>query len=135
MQIKSLAVSATAFLHLKGPGGAFLYEADEPVGIDLFGPGSPEFSRIEERQSARAIQRMQDNDGKITPVPIAQRRQEEAQDLAALTAGFRHIEVDTLAGAALYEAVYSDPSLGWIKTQAARFVGDWGKFSNRSPTS
>ena len=129
MKIKSLAVAATAFLHLKGPDGTFLYEDKEPVGIDLYGPGSPVFAQIEERQSARAIQRRKDNDGQISLAPIAQRRAEEVQDLVSLTASFRNIEVDDLTGAALHEAVYSDPSLGWIKAQAAKFVGDWGKFS------
>jgi hypothetical protein len=135
MKIKILAVAATAFLHLKGPDGSFLYENGEPVGIDLFGPGSQEFAQVEERQSARALQRMQDNDGKVALAPIAQRRAEEAEDLAALTARFHHIEVDDLAGSALHHAVYADPTLGWIKAQAGKFVGDWGKFSAGSTTS
>ena len=62
MKIASLAVAATAFLHLKGPDGAFLYDGKEKVGIDLYGPGSPEFAQVEERQSARALKRMQDTD-------------------------------------------------------------------------
>jgi hypothetical protein len=141
MKIATLAVAATAFLHLKGPDGTFLYETDKtPVGIDLFGPGSPEFARIEERQSARTIKRMQDNDNKLAHVPVEQRRTESAEDLADLTAGFRNIDHDgadatPLAGRALHVAVYSDPALGWIKEQVVKFVGDWGKFTPASPTS
>lgn len=135
MKIKTLAVAATAFLHLKGPDGTFLYDDGKPVGIDLFGPGSPQFAQIEERQTARTIQRMQDNDGKVALAPIAERRAREAEDLSALTSGFRHIEHDDLAGSALFTAVYSDPELGWIKAQVLKFVGDWGKFLPVSTTA
>ena len=140
MKIATLAVAATAFLHLKGPDGNFLYDGDEKVGIDLFGPGSPEFAKIEERQSGRAVKRMQENDGKISVAPSDQRRAEAAEDLAALTAGFHHIEYDgpdkkPLAGIALYTAVYSDATLGWIREQALKAVGDWGRFIKGSATS
>jgi hypothetical protein len=134
MKIAILAVAATAFLHLKGPDGQLLYDNGQKVGIDLFGPGSDEYSRIEERQSNRAIKRMQDNDNKVSLPAADVRRTEAAEDLTALTAAFHHIEHEDangqpLAGAALYTAVYSDPSLGWIKEQATKFVGDWGKFT------
>ncbi|WP_294353317.1 hypothetical protein [uncultured Sphingomonas sp.] len=140
MKIKTLAVSATAFLHLKGPDGTHLYDGKTPVGIDLFGPGSPEYARIEERQSARTIKRMQDNDNKLAHVPIEQRRVESSEDLADLTKDFRNIEHDgedgqPLTGRALHIGVYADPALGWIKEQVIKFVGDWGKFTPGSQTS
>lgn len=140
MKIAALAVASTAFLHLKGPDGAFLYEKGEPVGIDLFGPGSAEAAQLEGVQSARVIKRMQDNDNKVSNVPVEQRRAETAADLTALTAGFRHIEYDgpngePLHGAALFTATYADPKLGWINTQAIKFVADWGKFTPGSATS
>jgi len=141
MKIKTLAVAATAFLHLKGPDGSFLYEDDKAaVGIDLYSPGSPEYARIEERQSARTIRRMQDNDNKVAHVPVEQRRTESSEDLADLTAAFRNIEHDgsdgqPLSGRGLYVAVYSDPALGWIKEQVVKFLGDWGKFTGGSATS
>lgn len=136
MKIAMLAVVSTAFLHLKGPDGTYLYEGTEPVGIDVFGPGSPEFAKVEERQSSRAAKRYEDNDRKISLSlgSIEERRTESAQDLVALTAGFRHIEHESadgkpLAGAELYLAVYADPALGWIKGQVTKFVDDWGKFA------
>lgn len=141
MKIATLAVAATAFLHLKAPDGTtFLYDDGKPVGIDLYGPGSDEAAKIESAQSARAIKRMQDNDNKISLPPVETQRAEAADDLAALTAGFHHIEHDgpdgqPLAGRPLYHAVYSDPALGWIKAQVIKFVGDWGKFTPVSPTS
>jgi len=141
MKIKTLAVAATAFLHLKGPDGTHLYDDDgKPVGIDLYGPGSPQFGQTEERQSARTIKRMQENDNRISLVPIEQRRAESSEDLADLTAGFRNIEHEdasgtALAGRPLFLAVYSDPTLGWIKEQVLKFVGDWSRFTAGSTTS
>ena len=133
MKIAMLAVAATGFLHLKGPDGVHLYEKGEPVGIDLFGPGSRESAQVEERSSARAVKRMTDNDNKMTLAPIDDRRREAAEDLVTLTAGFRHIEYDgpdgqPLVGAELFLAVYSDPKMGWINVQADKFQRDWGKF-------
>lgn len=137
MKIALLAVANTAFLHLKGPDDVYLYEGEEPVGIDLFGPGSPEYARIEERQGGRVVKRMSDNDNRLSHVPIETQRAERAEDLASLTAGFRHIEHDDengapLAGTALFTAVYADPTLGWIAKQVTKFVGDWGKFKRGS---
>lgn len=138
MKIKLLASAATAFLHLKSPDGTYLFDDGKKVGIDLYGPGSVQHSQVEERQSARAIKRMQDNDNKISLAPIDERRAEAAADLAALTLGFHHIEHEVdgaaLTGTALVTAVYSDPELGWIKEQVAKFVGDWGKFTPVSAT-
>jgi hypothetical protein len=135
MKIKTLAVAATAFLHLKGPDGAYLYDDERPVGIELHGPGTTAFAQVEERQTARAIQRMQDNEGKVSLAPLAQRRAEEAEDLAALTHAFRGIEYDDLTGTELYKAVYAEPALGWIKAQVSKAVGDWGKFMPSSASS
>ncbi|HEX7856090.1 MAG TPA: hypothetical protein VF503_20610 [Sphingobium sp.] len=135
MQIATLAVALVGFLHLKGPDGAFLYDEGEPVGIDMFGPGSQEFAQIEELQTSRALKRMQDNDGQPSLASVSDRRVQEAQDLTALTSGFRHIEHGDLAGVALFNAVYSDPKLGWIKEQALKHVRDWGKFPAVSPTA
>lgn len=140
MKIATLAVSSTAFLHLKGPDGQHLYEDGKPVGIDLFGPGSSEAAVIESAQSARAIKRMADNDNKIAMPSIEVQREETTADLIAYTADFRNIEYDgpdkkPLVGKALFSAVYSDPALGWIKVQVIKFVADWGKFMPGSPTS
>jgi len=140
MKIATLAVSPTAFLHLKGPDQQFLYEDTKPVGIDLYGPGSPEAAVIETGQSQRALKRMQDNDNKVVLPPIETQREETTADLVAYTAGVRNIEIDgpdgqPLIGKALSTALYSDPALGWIKTQVIRFVADWGNFKAGSPTS
>lgn len=137
MKIKTLAVSTTAFLHLKGPDGVHLYENGAPVGIDLYSPGSREAAQVEERASGRTTKRMGDNDNKFTLPPVDVARKEVAEDLTILTAGFHHVEYDgpdgqPLSGTALSMAVYSDPELGWIKEQALKFQRDWGKFTPSS---
>lgn len=135
MKIKKLAVAAVSFLHLKGPDDAFLYENDKPVGIDLYGPGTTQAALVEERQTTRALARMSENDGKPSLPPIERHRAEVAEDLAMLTHGFREIEYDDLTGEKLHVAVYADPELGWIKEQALKHVGKWGKFLPNSATS
>src|SRR3546814_4089164 len=63
--ITSQAVVDTAPVHLKGADGEHLFDAKgNPLQIVIFGPGSRQFAAIEARQTARAVKRMADNDGK-----------------------------------------------------------------------
>jgi hypothetical protein len=141
LNIALLAVTSTAFLHLKNPAGELLY-ADEartlPVGINLYGPGSKPYGVVDSRQSARALKRMQDNDGKITAASPEERTTETAEDLASITAEFMNFDyqpegvAEPLSGEALFRAVYGNPGLGYITRQVTKFVGDWGNFSAAS---
>jgi len=141
LNIASLAVAATTALHLKNPAGELLFADDErtlPVRILVHGPGSKAYGVVESRQSARALKRMQDNDGKITAATPEERIAETAEDLAAITAGFENFEyqpdgaADPVTGEDLYRAVYANQGLGFITKQVAKFVGDWGNFSAAS---
>jgi hypothetical protein len=133
--IASLAIAATAALHLKNAAGEPLFADDErtlPIRIHLHGPGSQVAGIVEARQSARALKRMQENDGKITAATREERIAETSEDLAALTAGFENFEYEPaggMTGDALYRALYADQSLGFITKQVMRFFGDWGNFS------
>jgi len=137
--IASLAVAATAALHVKGPTGEPLY-ADEagklPVLIHLHGPGSRAFGAVDSRQSARALKRMQDNDGKITAATQEERVAETAEDLAALTARFENFDYQpegaALTGQDMFRAAYADQGIGFITKQVAKFVSDWGNFKAAS---
>ena len=138
--IALLAVSASAICHIKSPTGEPLY-ADEarekPIRIKLYGPGSKPYGVVESRQSARALKRMQDNDGKITAATPEERVTETAEDLAAITAEFENFDYQApdgspLAGAEMFRAAYADQGLGYITRQVAKFVGDWGNFSAAS---
>jgi hypothetical protein len=140
LNIASLAVAATAALHVKGPTGEPLY-ADEartlPVRIHVHGPGSRAYGIVETRQSARALKRMQDNDGKITAATPEERMTETAEDLAAITVSFENFDYQrsdevVLAGADMFRAAYLDQGLGYITRQVTKFVGDWGNFKAAS---
>ncbi|HET7255562.1 MAG TPA: hypothetical protein VFJ46_17535, partial [Xanthobacteraceae bacterium] len=85
--ITSEAVADTATIHVKNAAGEPLYAdaaREKPVEIVVHSPGSKAYGAVEARQSARALKRMQDNDGKITPPTAEERIKETAEDLAAL---------------------------------------------------
>lgn len=138
--IASAAVTAIGILHVKSATGEPMY-ADEartlPCRIHLYGPGSKPYGVVESRQSARALKRMQDNDGKITAATPEERVTETAEDLAAITAEFENFDYQpaeggSLAGGEMFQAAYRDQGLGFITRQVAKYVGDWGNFSAAS---
>jgi len=128
MDILSQAVSDTATIHVKSAAGEPLYSDGKPVRITIYGRGSKQYAVVEARQTARAIKRMHDNDGKITAATPEERVQETAEDLADLTATFENIEYGELQGQELFRAVYAEPRLGFIVDQMTRVLKDWGNF-------
>lgn len=130
LNIATLAVAATAAIHVKGPDGQPLYDDGNPVRILVHSPGSPAYAAVESRQTARALKRMNDNDGKLTAATAEERRAETAEDLASVTASFDNFTYGdgSLSGEALYRAVYGDPALGFVAKQVTKFLADWGNF-------
>lgn len=132
LNIATLAVSAAAPLHLKDAAGELLYADAEkklPVRIRLHSPGSDAYGTVEGRQTARAVKRMNENEGKLTAGTSEERRAETAEDLAAITIGFENFTYgEGLHGEELFKAVYADPALGFITRQVQKFLGDWGNF-------
>jgi len=134
LDITTAAVEETATIHIKNAAGELLYADAErklPVQIVIYGPGSDAFGVVEARQSARAVKRMQDNDGKISVAPYEQRVRETAEDLAAITVRFENFSYPPAGdakGQKLFEAVYADKKLGFITRQVSKFVADWGNF-------
>lgn len=135
MDAKKLKVAARGTIHLKDAEGVPLYDGDAPVRIIVHGPGSKEFGIVESRQTARALKRMNENDGKVTAPSAEERRAETAEDLATITIDFEHLTYDDLTGAALFEAVYGDPDLGYITKQVTKYLADWGNFKVGSSAS
>jgi len=139
--ITSEAVDDTATIHVKNAAGELLYadkERTKPLQIVIWGPGSSAFGVVESRQSARAVKRMQDNDGKVTAAPFEDRLRDSAEDLAALTiefVNFAYPPKPDARGAELFTAVYADQKLGFIAKQVTKFLGDWGNFKSGSPAS
>jgi hypothetical protein len=139
--IATAAVAATAPLHIKSADGEPLYADDKrtvPMRIIVHGPGSKAYGAVESRQSARALKRMQDNDGKITAATQEERVAETAEDLASITIAFEGFEYQppeggpALVGADMFRAAYADQGLGFITKQVTKFVGDWGNFKAAS---
>lgn len=141
LNIATLAVAATAALHIKNADGELLFADTErtlPVRIHLHGPGSKAYGVVEARQSSRALKRMEDNDGKVTAASPEERQKHVAEDLASITASFENFDYQPegasveLVGEELFRAVYGEPTLGFIAKQVSKFVGDWGNFSSAS---
>ena len=130
--ITTQAVAMSAPLHLKDASGNLLYTPDQkPIRIQLCGPASPEYARIEERQTQRALKRAQDNDGKPSAASSDDRRAQIAEDYAAVTIAFENFTYPPAGkaqGAELFRATYADPTLGFIVNQVTRFLADWGNF-------
>ena len=87
------------------------------------------------RWLARTLKRINDNEGKITAATSEEALAENAEDLATLTIAFENLSHGDLSGAQLFEAVYSDPELGYITQQAERHFNDWGKYKPGSAGS
>lgn len=135
MDVSSLKVASSAAIHVKGADGEPLYDGDKPVRIIVHGRGSRAFSTVESRQTARAVKRMNENDGKVTVGTAEERRAETAEDLAAVTIEFDGLEDGDKKGTALFESVYANPELGFITAQVTKFLADWGNFKAGSLVS
>lgn len=135
MDATALKVAATGAIHVKSASGEPLYEGENPVRIIVHGPGSRAYGTVEARQQARALKRMNENEGKVTAPTAEERRAEVAEDLTTLTVSFEHLTHGNLTGAALFEEVYADPELGFIARQVERHLRDWGNFTIASAGS
>lgn len=135
MDVSKLKVTTSAAMHVRDAAGVLQYEDGKPVRIVFHGPASREFAELDTRQSARSVKRHNDNEGKIVARTSEERRFEAVEDLADLTIGFEHLTHGELTGRALFEAVYRDPSLGFIVQQANKFLNDWGNFTPASPAN
>lgn len=137
--ISTQAVVDTAPIHLKGAAGDPLFDANgNPIRIVVYGPGTKQFSAIEARQTARAVQRVNANDGKSSVIPPEQRTAEVAEDLAAITVGFENFNYPPAGdktGFELFQAFYADPKLGYMVNQVLKAVQDWGNFKPGSAGS
>lgn len=141
LNITSQRAADTAPIHLKGLDGENLYAdaaREKPVRIVIYGPGSKQFAAIEERQTRRAVKRMQENDGKVAVPSPEERRAEQAEDLAAITVGFENFDYPAPKGekfaspAEMHEAFYADPKLGHLTKQVLKARTDWGNFKAAS---
>ncbi|APZ98070.1 hypothetical protein BWQ93_05935 [Sphingopyxis sp. QXT-31] len=138
--ISTEAVVDTATLHVKNAAGEHLYADTDrklPVQIEVWGPGSDAYGVVEARQTARAVKRIQENEGKLPTPNYEDTLRESAEDLATLTrrfVNFAYPAAGDATGPELFAAVYRDPKLGFIAKQVQAAVKDWGKFKAASAT-
>lgn len=131
MDVSQLLVADTGTLHVKNAAGEPMYDdaaRTKPVRIILHSPGSPAYATVESRQTARALKRMNDNEGKMTAPTAEEALAERAEDLATLTVAFDGLTDGDKTGEQLFRAVYGNQKLGFIAAQVAKYLKDWGNF-------
>lgn len=139
LNIKTKAVAATSFLHLKDASDSPMFTVPtdgsqpQPVGVTIYGPGSKEFQQAQVKVNNRAVSRLQKR-GKFEQT-VDGKLKEQAEYLADITQSFQHLDYDGLTGRQLALAVYGDPSIGFIGDQVSEHVKEWGNFSVTSSTT
>jgi hypothetical protein len=131
MDVSSLTVADTGTIHVKNAAGEPLYvdaARTQPVRIIVHSPGSPAYAAVESRQTARALKRMNDNEGKVTAPTAEEALAERAEDLATLTVRFENLSDGEKVGEDLFRSVYGNQKLGFIAVQVTKHLKDWGNF-------
>lgn len=135
MDIRQFSVQDEAVIELCDAADAPIRDAEgNPMTITVYGPGTPAYANAQAEQSNRAIEKLR-RKGKMDQT-AKQKAEENAAFLTACTKAFSpNIEYDGLSGPALFKAVYSDPQIGFIAEQVAKFLGEWANFKQGSTAS
>lgn len=130
--IRKHAVGETSVIALLGADDAPLLGDDgKPQTVTVYGPGSKPYAKAQAAQSNRMVDRLRKK-GK-TDQSAEDKAREQAEFLAGCTKEMSpNIEYDGLTGEALFKAVYSDVSIGFIAEQVAKHLGDWANFTKGS---
>ncbi|OEZ80994.1 hypothetical protein JAB6_40290 [Janthinobacterium sp. HH104] len=139
--IRKFAVEETSILHLKDANDELMYadgadgkpDTNKPIRIALYGPGSKKFAKVQAANNNKLFTRLKKK-GKEDQ-SAEDKAQESAETLTQLTHSFENIGYDTLAGEALYKAVYLDTTIGFIATQVNAYLNDWANFTKASATN
>lgn len=128
--IRKFAVEETGVIHLRDGADELMY-ADEdqkkPITITVYGPGSKQFAAAQARQNNRTMELIRKK--RNVSRSAADIKADDAEFLASCTKEFGNISYDKLEGEALFKAVYSDPTLGFITDQVNKYLGDWANFT------
>lgn len=112
--------------------GPLLGNDGKPVTVELYGPGSEAYLRVEDEidrdRQARMMKAAMKRGGASADSYVNQRGV-LVKKLTATTKGFSANFPFTPA------EVYGNPRLGWLTAQVARFGDDWANFPNPSVTS
>jgi hypothetical protein len=128
MDLRKIAVEETSTLHLLDAADNPLFDGrDKPVSVTLYGPGSKMYAKAQAARNNRVMDKLRKK-GKADQT-AEQTAAENAEFLSACTVSMENIEYDKLTGEALFKAVYSDTSIGFIAEQVGKHLGDWANFS------
>ncbi|MBX3629311.1 MAG: hypothetical protein KF908_05230 [Nitrosomonas sp.] len=136
MDIRKFAVNPTSRLHLRDANNELMYADDAktlPIAVNLFGPGSKEYSKAKSAQNNRLVNKMK-TQGKTNQTP-EEITAESAEFLAACTESWENMEYGDCQGNDLSLAVYSDRTIGFISDQVAGHLGSWSNFTKGSSAS
>lgn len=133
--VRRFAVEETGVLELRDAGDEPMIGDDtQPMTITLYGPGSKQYAKAQAAQQNRMIDKLK-RKGK-TDQTADEKSREQADFLAGCTKGFSsNITYEELKGDALFKAVYSDSTIGFIAEQTGRFLQEWGNFKKPSSTT
>lgn len=135
MDVSNLMIGEIGAMHVKNAAGTLLYHGNNPCRILFYGPATHQFAQLEAKQNARAVQRHNDNEGKLVARSPEDRRREAAEDLADITHSIENLSDGGKTGRELFLSLYGNPKLGFLIEQSNKFIGNWGNFPAASPTS
>lgn len=130
MDIRKHALTQTGTIELHdGADNPLLDDNGKPVRVHVYSPGSREYLAAEKARDDKMIQVMRKKHGSVDSYAS------RVEFLVAVTKGFEGIEFDDLKGAALYRAVYSEPTLRFVADQVLTYVNDHANFTQPSGKS
>ena len=131
MDLRKIAVDETSTLHLTDASDNLLYEGkDKPVTVTVYGPGSKAYAKAQAARNNRMMDKLRKK-GKAE-MTAEQTAIENADFLAACTVSMDNIDYDKLTGEALFKAVYSDTSIGFIAEQVNKHLSEWSNFLSKA---
>lgn len=133
----SAVLESKVFDLLDGNGRVMMGDDEKPQTVELYGPGSKQYSKARADQNNRLVARLQDKRGK--EMTAAEQLEEHARFLADCTKAFSaNVEyipagADTaLSGDEMKVAIYSDTEIGFIADYVNSLLGKWGNFTKAS---
>jgi hypothetical protein len=133
--IRRFAVEETSVIELRNASDEPMVGDDgKPMTWTVYGPGSKPYAKAQAAQQNRMIDKLK-RKGK-TDETAEEKTRDQAEFLTGCTKECSaNITYDALTGEALYRAVLSDRSIGFIAEQVGRHLGEWGNFSKPSTTT
>ncbi|WP_291591586.1 hypothetical protein [Comamonas sp. UBA7528] len=138
LTINDLRVSDTAELHLKDAAGAPMFylpaggdpEKDKkPVLVELYGPGSDQYRQAQHAAQRRVMHLAKSGRKSLADRTVDELKADAAKLLVTLTVRFDGLDLQGRPMPEVLQALYADPSVGYITEQIDSFCAAWANFS------